>query len=363
MKIGIITLNGFYNYGNRLQNYALQRVCLKFTNDVETIWYDSNNYFLDTKTKHSAKNIVKYIMDWRGFRKYKKYELELLRQYNIKNFTDMYINTNYLYGIDKKKLDKYDYFIVGSDQVWNPKFAAHEAEFLMFAPQEKRIAYAASIGIKDLPNQHKGQMKKGLQGMNYISVREKAGADIIYQLTGKNVEVLVDPTLLLNKKEWQAIAKRPSWYRDERYILTYFLGDIPDVVTRELDRLAREQKLKIYNMMDTKNRDTYISRPDEFLYLIEHSTLLYTDSFHGTVFSILMKIPFVVCERVEKGMENMTSRLDNLLQLFNLELRRGTRSNGYIIENPLKINYLDVEKTLDVERLRSENYLRKAMGL
>ena len=78
---------------------------------------------------------------------------------------------------------EYDYFITGSDQVWNPYFNCTEDEFLTFAPKQKRISYAASIGVSEIPDDKKDQFKKWLNGMNYISVREQAGADIVYELT------------------------------------------------------------------------------------------------------------------------------------------------------------------------------------
>lgn len=198
--------------------------------------------------------------------------------------------------------------------------------------------------------------------MNYISVREEAGAKIVKALTGKDVPVLVDPTLLLTKEEWSSIITRPVWYKDEKYILLFFLSDVPAKVKNIVDKLAAEKGLKIINLMDKSNIDYYASSPDEFLYLIKNASLVYTDSFHGTVFSIIMRVPFVNCSRENFGM-NMDSRIHTLLKLFDLNDRKGLKENNYKIDNPFEIKYVNIEGILDKERERSKKYLQKALNI
>lgn len=369
MRIGIITLNGFFNYGNRLQNYALHTFLKNIVDDlsVETIWYTDDNYEINKKIV-SIKNIRRYVFNRHGFRKFidsGQFVNECFRQYNIKNFSEKYISTVYDYKIKKDLNNKYDYFIVGSDQIWNPCFVDCKNEFLQFAEKYKRIAYSASIGlsnINDIPRKKVNEFKNGVLGMNHISVREEAGAKIIKELTGMDVPVLVDPTLLLTKEEWSSIITRPVWYKDEKYILLFFLSKVPDKVECIVNNLAIEKWYKIINLMDPSNLDYYASSPDEFLYLIKNASLVYTDSFHGTVFSIIMRVPFVNCPRENVGI-NMNSRIDTLLKLVDLNDRKGYKGNGYKIDNLFEIKYGGIDRVLNEERERSKMYLLKALDI
>ena len=129
--------------------------------------------------------------------------------------------------------------------------------------------------------------------------------------------------------------------------------------------LEKEIGIKVINLLDEKNYEHYVTGPDEFLWAIEHAKLVYTDSFHGTVFSILFRTPFVVCNRIgSKVEEKMGSRVDTLLKYFGLEDRRGTKANGYVIKNPLeKPDWSEVDEVLKRERQKADNYLCEALGM
>lgn len=204
-------------------------------------------------------------------------------------------------------------------------------------------------------------MKKGLEGIDYISVREQDGSKIVKDLTGRDVPVLVDPTLLLTSEEWEKVMERPVWYKDEKYILVYFLSEMLDKIKKDINELAKLYNLQIIDLTNNANIDHYCSPPSEFLYLIKNCFLMYTDSFHGTVFSILNKRPFVTCSR-EGGM-NMDSRIDTLLSMFNLQSRKISKENNYEIANPMEIEYPDVEAILNRERQRSKEFLCKALNI
>ncbi len=364
MKIGIITLNGHYNYGNRLQNYALQTFLLQYADEVKTIWHTPNN-FLPEIWKWNWKTIIKYILNWNETRNYvlNSYVFDLIRETNIKKFTDQYIHMQYDFKLNEDLNEKYDYVIVGSDQVWNPYFGCGNAEFLEFVSPEKRIAYAASFGVEEIPNENKEKFKRWLAGVEFISVREKAGANIVKTMIGREVPVLADPTLLLKQEEWDVVAKKPSWYKSEKYILTYFLGEMPSSANKTVEKLAAENNFQIIHLMDLNHLDWYSIAPDEFIYLIKNASLVYTDSFHGAIFSILMQVPFVVCSRESLGKQNMDSRLDTLLELFSLEQRRATVSNSYCISNPLTIDFDNMKKILAQERNKATDYLKTALRI
>lgn len=365
-KVGIITLNAYCNYGNRLQNYALQKYIKNLSKDIipETIWYYDNG--LKVKENQITKNnIRRYIFNRKGFRDLVnsgKYFYDFIREYNFKKFSDEYINIVFDHKIKKDLNSRYDYFIAGSDQIWNPQNLDLKNEFLQFADRNKRIAYAASFGVSEIKSNKVDLVKTGIEGIDFISVREYAGAKIVKDLTGKEVPVLVDPTLLLTTDEWDKIIERPVWYCDEKYILVYFLSKLPNKIKKDIHNLSEKYKLKIVDLMDRENIDYYCSPPSEFLYLIKNCSLMYTDSFHGTVFSILNKKPFVVSSRENVSM-NMDSRIDTLLSIFHLENRKISKDNNYKIANPMEIEFPDVEAILERERQRSKEFLCKALNI
>ena len=367
-RIAIITINDNNNYGNRLQNYALQSFLLsKLKIDgVDTIWYDSQYTYMSQVNIFSWKTWIKYIINWKSQRDYlrKEYLKDNIRMYNIGKFTKK-INTKLDFKIEYNLSKKYDYFIVGSDQVWNPNFWSKKdnhanIRFLKFVPKEKRVAYAASIAIPKIPKDREQFFKDSLNEMKAISMREKAGADLVKNLTGREVPVVVDPTILLSKEKWQKIEMVPEWYNGEKYILTYFLGILSPVI----ENIAKKNNWKIYNLMDRNNFDLYTSRVEEFVYLINHAQLVATDSFHACAFSILMNTPFLVVNRQQKGVADMTSRIDTLMELFDYQDR-------YIINGECKLSdeeilYMDfsnVKVIQEREIERSTAYMKKALKL
>lgn len=364
MRIAKLTIDGYYNYGNLLQNYALQQILLTYAGQVDTIWHEEDNFLPFTGLNFTWKELIKYFLNWKQFRTLycQKYlGAEMVRQGKNREWSKRNICTR----TDVKELqaiaDCYDYFVVGSDQVWNPYFGDLKNNFLNFAPYEKRIAYAASIATPEIPLEKQDIYEKGLKGMRCISMREEEGAQQVEKFTGRKVPVVADPTMLLSLQEWKKVSRQPAWFNNQRYILTYFLGPRPDDI---IHKVAKREHLEVINLLDLENYDTYITGVDEFIWAVEHADLIYTDSFHGTVFSILFHRPFVVCNRIgNKVFNKMSSRIDTLLQYFNLENRRGTEENGYQIENPLEITYGDTEAVIQREKHRADEYLRKALGL
>ena len=370
MKIAKLTLDGYFNYGNILQNYALEQVLLHYAEQVDTIWHDKNNFLPQTDWYGGWKETIKWILNWRGAREsvHKKHiGYEIVRQAKNKDFCDRYIHHRFI-GEENIALtdivDEYDCFVVGSDQVWNPYYGDLSNNFLQFASQEKRISYAASIACPIIPHEYHEKYRSGLSEMYAISMREQEGADMVKRFIGRDVPVHVDPTLLLTLDEWRAVSRPPVWYRGQNYLLTYFLGPMPESVRR----IASEEGLTLVNLLDVSNYEHYVTGVDEFIWAIEHASLIYTDSFHGTVFSILFRRPFVVCDRMAEHQGDviggkMSSRIDTLLNFFALQSRRGTMQNSYCVPDSIKIDYPDVEAVLMRERARADSYLREAMGI
>jgi hypothetical protein len=364
MKIGKITLDGYSNYGNLLQNYALQQVLLRYVDVVDTIWHSPDNFIPKVYWKWGWKEPIKYAINWKKFRtifQSGKNGYEMVRQGKLRDWADRYIHIRYGVRDLESISDEYDYFVTGSDQVWNPYFSNIDSElennFLEFASPEKRLSYAASISAPEIPANRRALFRNGINGMAQLSLREEAGAELIYELTGRKAEVHVDPTMLLTSKEWDMVSRMPAWYKGEDYILTYFLGNRPDHVIYEV---AKKSGCKVVNLLDDSCYGHYVTGVDEFIWAIKHAKLIYTDSFHGTVFSILYHTPFVVCNRVQDSVtEKMGSRLDTLLQNFKMTSRRAGAENSYCIKNPFdEPNWGIAENVLKKERERSDRYFR-----
>lgn len=363
MKIGKITLDGYMNYGNVLQNYALNRVLEKY-GYVDTLWHSTDNFLPRIWNRWYCKDIVKFLFDVHKFRSkiFSPYlGMEIVRQGKIKDWCDRFINIRKVSLDDQSITDEYDCFVVGSDQVWNPANNDLLETFLTFAEPKKRIAYAASISSPYVPKEQKSFYNKCILEMKHISMRETKGADLVRDISGREVPVLVDPTLLLTIDDWHEVSRMPAWYHGDEYILTYFLGDRPKSIKSLEDKLG----VKVVNLLDVNEYEHYVTGPDEFIWAIEHAKLLYTDSFHGAVFSILFRTPFVVCNRIGDAVtENMGSRIDTLLNFFALGARRGTKENDYTIENPLiEPDWSQVDEVLARERKRSDEFLRQALKM
>lgn len=137
-----------------------------------------------------------------------------------------------------------DFFITGSDQLWNPYYGGRGYEFLTFAPPEKRLSYAASIGVMSIPDNKIDFYKKNLSDMRYLSVREDSAAELITRLIGREADISLDPTLLLCKSEWEKIIHKPNVKLPQKYICTYFFGEVPEAVSI----FANQVQLPICNL-------------------------------------------------------------------------------------------------------------------
>ena len=361
MKVGIITLNDNNNYGNRLQNYALQQFLTQQNVETETIVTQNIvkvkrninlcNIF-QKGIKLVSRTMYKMIFEARNMKKRKK---------NFENFTNNYINnTNFIItpnNIKKDLNEEYDYFIVGSDQIWNSKWRLTNLDLLTFAENKKRIAFAASMGIEKVFKEKEEMFKTEIKKFKSISVRENAAKEIIEKLTGrKDVEVLIDPTMLLDVAEWDKIAKKPEFLNKEKYILTYFLGNVSKERKKEIQRFAKENGCKIINLLNKKSK-FFTTNPSEFLYLEKNAFLICTDSFHSCIFAMLYNTPFIVYER--EGYDNdMISRIDTLLETFNLQERRYT---GILDKKILKCDYSKSFVILQKERKKAKDFIIKAL--
>ncbi len=341
-KSALITITGNYNYGNKLQHYALQKYLERFNIQTETVFCYTKN-----KNVEKIKDFIKTFVKPR-YSKFKKFD-------SLIKYSKMYIYNNKL-----NNLLLYDYYIVGSDQVWNTNFPFFNKEYLLNSVESNnKISYASSFGTETLPSEYNRIFKDELLKFKYISVREDAGKRIIEELTGRtDVEVLVDPTMLLTAEEWDKVSKKPKHLKsNQRYILNYFLGELSEKRRNEIRRVAEKNDCEIINILDEKD-PFYTSGPSEFLYLEKHAFLICTDSFHSSVFAIIYDKPFIVFER-EDDTVSMNSRLETLLNKFKLNTRYC--KDDKINEMLLNHDYTEAYKILEKEKQKSYNFIRKAL--
>lgn len=352
MKVGIVTINDLNNYGNRLQCYAVQKLLHEVGVVPENIYND--NISIKVKVKRNIKKIVRTIMRKKNqlvFNERRKLFKKFNKQIKFSKYKVVRGKTN-------KKIDNYyDYFLVGSDQVWNPQFnTTSDADFLTFTSDNKKIAFSASFGVGELKKDVKREYKEKLAKFKYLSVREDSGKRIIEDLTDrKDVEVLLDPTMMLSSEEWDRVLKHPIQLKNniqKKYILNYFLGEIPKEWSEEIEKIAKQNECEIINILDKKS-EFYMTGPSEFLYLEKNALLICTDSFHSCVFAIIYNVPFITFNRIDTY-QSMNSRLDTLLSRFNLENRR---FKGKITEDLLKCNYEHTKDILDKEKDKSIKFL------
>lgn len=348
-KIGIITITGLGNCGNRLQNYALQQAIEKVCDcRCETLINKS------CRLKGYIKQIIMHRR--KGLTKRE----QAFQQFNdcYVHFSDIRIN-----NITRDNhLREYACLVCGSDQIWNSDYPENDrANFGYFFSEQQVISYAASFGTNTIAKNKKSRYAKYLKRMKTISVREEKGKELAQGLTGRSdIFVHIDPTLLLTAEEWMQIEKKPGMYHGERFVLKYFLGEKNGEVNEKLEEYAAQNGLTIIDVI-SPDSPYYNIGPSEFLYLERNAELIVTDSFHSCVFSMIFKRPFIVVDRNDHGMQSMGSRLDTLLGKFGLERRKyQTESFGRLASEP--IDYSIVKDILETEKNISYQYLRRELN-
>lgn len=323
MKIGIITIVDYTNYGNRLQNYAVYRVLKdNFKCKVITLVSYEERPFYNGKYGSWLKNqIVKQFCCFPELVE-KRFSPTVTRWVNFQTWSKMIPTKNY-YKCKKIPVilnHKYSLFFAGSDQIWNYRFASNKFDdyFLKFAEDDKKIALSASFGVDEIPEEWKKIYINGLSGFSHISVREDAGRTIIKEILDKDVPVLIDPVMMLGKDEWLKVSRKPRVDCSKPYVLKYYLGD--ETEEDKIDVWAKKNGYEVYELLNEKIPELYSAGPGEFISLICNAALVCSDSFHCIAFSIIFSKPFIVYSR--KGKENyMTSRLDTLLNKFGFTNR------------------------------------------
>ncbi len=372
MKIHTITSHDVYNYGASLQAYSLMIYLQNNGHECQVIDYKPeyargryNFWYIDSNKKYSSilklwpiRIIVCSILAPMRFR-------TIARKNRFDRFTKNYLNLTKRYRTfeDLQQENWHaDAFIVGSDQVWNTDHSNGRdlANYLAFAPKKARkISYAASFGMDTIIPIYQPMVRDNLQTFNFISVRESTGVNLLAKMGLESTHV-VDPVFLNSATFWSQLADK-ACKQTKKYILVYDFGNSP-FIRKFVIHLSQCTKLPIYSLNDFvthsyADKNINDAGPLEFLSLIKNASYFVSNSFHGTAFSIIFHVPFFVFLR---RFGNVNSRMQDLLQLLNLENR--------IIENENQFDKwkykIDFENS-DIqiaERIRiSKNVLLKCL--
>lgn len=368
-RIGILTYHFSKNYGALFQAYGLRRHLIDLGYEVDFINYHAKH--IESGGDLTLRNIftksgLKII--------YLKLTSLKEKYFGNKNIQSGFLNfrKNYLgvkgkeytdiKDINNTKLD-YDIFICGSDQIWNPSehFGIDPIYFLNFQTKNKpiKISYAPSFGRSHIDTKHYDKISKLVSKLDYISVREKSGIEILKNLTNKKISLVPDPTVLIdNYKE----IMKPYDSKLSNYIFCYYLrsreniGDITEYISTKTD-------YKIYSPHNSHRRwkeigETVYPCPRQWLHLLYNSKIVITNSFHGTILSILLNKPFIVVGiGGEKAKYN--ARVQNLLSQCGLENRLITEFNKNKVDEltDSKINWLEVNEKISEMKENGKNFL------
>lgn len=359
MKIGILTRRFGYNVGSSLQALAMAEMCKMFAEDVEIIDYDEVSFHPMWGIRPKVEHLLFYSFI-PPFGKKRKYLSQRMKQEKkFKEFERKYMplsSQKYNTQLKLQNLSKtYDKIVVGSDQIWSPFLIDLNflGNFLKDFEKNKFVPYAPSIGTSNINNIKEIQIQL-LRSLPDLSCREKKGAEILHQITNKEVPVVIDPTLMVNPKLWEKIANDHKIENlPQNYILTYFLGKTcPNEV---ISKKAKETSALIINIAMFNRRNDIIPDinlkdigPGEFLYLIKKSSFVFTDSFHATIFSWIFQKHFFVFERFKKDdLENQNSRIYTLLEILGCQNNLFGSPNLSCISNfeEIKQNSIDFLKS------------------
>lgn len=356
MKIGIITYHRANNLGASLQAYALQKKIEEEKGICEIIDYRceylekiySNNIF----NKNGWKEKVKYIISYR-----KNHKIEN----KFKNFRSNFFKISpkiYNSKTINQANEQYDAFVTGSDQVWNLNLNGKDKTYLLdfVLEDKKRNSYAASIGSNIISDEIQNAMKRELEKYNQISIREKEGKIFVEKLINRDCELVLDPTLLLDKKEWQKIEEKPE--NNKPYIFLYIISNTPSII-EFTKKLAKEKKCDIIcyhnNYRDYKGiKNIKALSPQEFLGYIDNAEYVVTSSFHGLCYAINYNKNFYY--ELENSKNNRNSRLVTLIEELKI---KGREIKDKEVVDEQELDYNLINKNLEEIRKKSLEFIKK----
>lgn len=380
MKIGILTQPLHNNYGGLLQNYALQQVLKGMGHEVETVDWMPEYRWLYAKLVQVKYTLLSYVRKDVEKPRYKPTAKEMtVLSRNTRRYIEHYLSVckqrvtcrEGFVDVDRKY--GYNAFVVGSDQVWRPSYNAFQkAMFLDFVDRKevKRISYAASFGTSqwEFSPEMTKQCAELAKKFDCITVREKSGVNLCQEHFGVNATWVLDPTMLLNREEYEKLVEVENEPKSVGNLFHYILD--PSMEKKNLiERVAEEMGLNPFTIMpkcqaenrtkwDVKHRieDCVFPSVTSWLRGFMDAEMVIVDSFHGAVFSIIFNKPFWVIGNSKRG----NARFESLLVLYGLEDRMITP--GDTVDWNKTIDWERVNSIRKKERERCVDLLNKALG-
>lgn len=368
-KVGLITFHSSINYGVYLQAYALQSVINNLGFSAEIIDYNRMSEEIEyNRNKSVIYRIINFNDSIRALKlkAFRSTELSREREKKFADFSKKYfylskpINSYSELVILK---NEYDYYVCGSDQIWNPIYTkGNPAYFLAFADKTKRVMYAPSYGIinLDMLKPYWKIYKKNILELHGLSVRETSGIKITEEISGLTPKLVVDPTLLLTSDEWIEIERKPSSI-PKKYILFYVLGNDYkyELLAKEIHKKSNLSIVTIPNSPIWDKKSTqYIQEyagVDEFIYLIRNAEYVFTDSFHGVAFSTKFNKNFSAIKR-EDTKYSLFSRIEDYLQKIGLYDRCVTVGQCFNTPDEILNNKVDYSKS----NIELQNWIKES---
>ena len=382
-KAGLCVRYDCDNFGSMLQILATQKAIEQMGWEYEIIRYDKktplfyitnisrifNPYFMKGKIENFLKN--QKLKKYPNLQKGNQTRRKCISKYR-KKYIGPYSKVYKGYSNLVKGSTDFDAVIVGSDQLWTPAGIKSKFYNLLFVPDAiKKVTFATSFGVSKVPASQKKMTARYLKRIDHISVRETKGAEIVKDLTGRDVTVALDPTLLFSGEEWESIFPKKTVI-DEPYIFAYFLGE-NEVNRKAVEKLRQETGLKV---VTSPFMDAFVKKdlsfgdikffkigPVEFLNLIRGAEYICTDSFHGSVFSILNHKQFITFNRASsEDKYSRNSRIDSLFGLLGLQKRKFKQGVNLknIIDAPIDYDIVD-QKLIEL-RKETFDYLDNALN-
>jgi len=362
--VGIVTINDDTNYGNRLQNFALQEAVRSLGWEPETLmnrppaW---DRALLAPRVMHDIRH------DFSGFARRAGGRLQREsppaprylehRRSAIREFSQAHIDSSPHRFSEMPATfwaERYTSAIVGSDQVWNPTYRrAQGVDFLDFVGESHRIAYAASFGVPEVPGFLRSRYRAWLQGIPHLSVRESDGRRLVADLSGRDARVVLDPTLLVDRTVWDRLIAEQPPITAVPYAVRFFLGLPTPTQDAWVRRDADEAGLEVVDMHDLDQEEFADVGPAGFIAAIARAEIVYTDSFHAGIFALLNRRPVVLRTRFEQD-----PRWQELLSQNALSTRQ-TGVSG--LQSITDVDWAAVEARREGLRAASMDFLRQAL--
>lgn len=360
-NIGILTWHYYSNFGSTLQAYALQTLILSIGYNVKILNYRNLKFGNPKSLSSKFKIILSSFPEWiRNIKKFQKYKLNSIRfRRKFLNETNIFVDNE---GFNKIVSNKFDAVVFGSDQIWAPNVFNPIYMGIGLSSNVLMVSYAASIGLTHLPRELIETYRNQLKKFHAISVREDEGKDLLESIGVHPVTVVLDPTLMLDITAYRKL-ERPVEIPSEPFIFCYFLNAKHSyrVIVEEY---AFKHGLKIVGISDNPNDEKWMFTlenisADQFLWIISRANTVFTDSYHGSIFSLLYHKNLYIFKRFsESDAISQNSRIRRLCNLFNLN-ERLLHSGSVADITP--IDYEDFEKILKRERIYSKNFLTKVL--